>query len=141
MKYPLDEIEHEGEGSNSHAVIDGSNNPAIIDDHDSIIESVHNDYVETVRQAGKIDEQRTVSKAMYERPASDIGSYDQSEDCINGQTLRSNEKAVINEIYGNIVPAQVTASSLAFAPSWITEMEMRKEDDENWIVAYEEVRV
>lgn len=57
-----------------------------------------------------------------------------------GKTRRSNEKAMLSEIYQNIGPAQVTSSAIDFEPSWVTQRTMKKYHDNNWREAYEEVK-
>lgn len=69
----------------------------------------------------------------------DVGEYEPSTENINGRRLLSQEAAILNDIKDKIGTGQVTASAIAFAPSWVVEKAMRSEHDENWVGAYEEV--
>lgn len=69
----------------------------------------------------------------------DVGTYDPSQRDIAGERMKSNYMAILHDIKDKIGTGQVTASAIAFAPSWIIEKAMRAEHDENWTGAYEEV--
>lgn len=69
----------------------------------------------------------------------DLGQYKESVGNINGQKMVSQEAAILHDIRDKIGTGQVTASAIAFAPSWVVEKSMKAEHDENWTGAYEEV--
>lgn len=69
----------------------------------------------------------------------DIGSCRINTKMPTGRSLRSTEMDILKDIEDKIGTSQVTASALAFAPSWIVEKAMKAEHDENWKDAYTEV--
>lgn len=132
MDYPLDDIEHEGERD--------SIQPRNVN-HGSITEYGNSDreeFINELRKVGPTEQESRTARAMFARQADDIGTYDQSNIDLEGQTLQSNEKAILHDIYANIGPRQVSSSALAFAPSWVVEKAMNDEHDKNWKDAYEE---
>lgn len=94
MDSPLDDIEHEGEGH--YGQTDTNNN------HDSIPEMIEDDLMEHLRNNGPTTEQRATATAMFARQVNYVGQYDHSEETLDGKKLRSNDKAILSEIYKNI---------------------------------------
>lgn len=85
---------------------------------------------------------RSVDHEMIEKEVwkqRDVALYKPSTNILRGETLASQETAIIHDVKQTIGKNQVTSSAIAFAPGWIVEKAMKAEHDENWVEAYEEV--